>query len=284
MKKIAVLLLFVGCLIAQAETPVPATAEFTFDPSAPGQIKTVTSGDASYFKSVQASGGKVVNGWWQVTSTVPFGQGRLQFEIDRTKLAGDLALVVQADWQADTDVAVQLYDAEGRALALDLFGETRRNARTVGTDTFIIPLDRYPAATSIMIRRLSGDLRIMGCGLFPVLSELTAKADNEAALAAQLGVILSPQHWTFTAASREFSGATGENPLGKVHTLPALEQSNAIGPAVLKEPNYPAYRPLTDGLLVPPKISASSTTSPIIVNALRTIALRSGGTPAKSVP
>ncbi len=276
MRHLACAAFLVCAAFARAESPVPATLEFVFDSAAADGIKTATSGDTSYIKAVRHTGGTIKNGWWHVAAIDAFGQGSLQFEIDRTKLAGDLALILHADWQKDTDVAVQLYDAQGRALALDLFGEMRRNAQTVGTDTFVIPLDRYPAATSIMVRRLSGELRIAGGGLFPVLSELTSKAENEEALAAQLGVILSPHHWMFSSAGKEFP-ATTDNALGTVHTVPLLEKSNAIGAAILKQPNYPSYHPLTDGPLVPPKLSASNTTDFIVQNALRALALRAGG-------
>ncbi len=265
-----------GAVFVQAETPVPATLEFVFDSAAPNGIKTAASGDASYVKTVRHTGGTIENGWWHVAAIDAFGQGSLQFELDRANLAGDLALVLHADWQKDTDVAVQLYDAQGRALALDLFGEMRRNAQSVGTDTFVIPLERYPAATSIMVRRLSGELRIASGGLFPVLSEVTSKAENEEALAARLGVILSPHHWIFSSTGKEFP-ATADNSLGTIHTVPSLEKSNALGAAILKQPNYPAYRPLSDGPLVPPKVSASNTTSFIVLNALRALALRAGG-------
>jgi phosphate transport system substrate-binding protein len=277
LKAFAFLALLLGAVTASAETPVPATVEFMFDPAAPQGIKTEVAGDAGYLKGIRQGGGAVTNGWWHVASTAAFGQGSLQFEIDRKKLAGDLALILHADWQKDTDVAVQLYDAQGRAIALDLFGEMRRNAKMAGTDTFIIPMDRYPDATSVVVRRLSGDLRIVGGGLFPVLSEITSKAENEKALATQLGVMISPHHWMFSRSGQEAADSSSANALGNVHAITALDQSNAIGAAVLKQPNYPVFRPVTSGQLAPPQISASNTTDFMIKNVLRTIALRSGG-------
>lgn len=264
-----------------ADTPVPATVEFVFDPAAPQGVKIETSGDASFFKGMRKAGGEITNGWWHVTSGSTFGQGQLEFRVDRAKVSGDLALVLHADWQKDTDVAIQLLDAQGRALALDLFGETQHNAKLVQTDTFVIPLNRYPDATTVAVRRLSGDLRVLSGALFPVLSEVTSKADNEKALAAQLGLLLSPHHWIFSQTGSEGAGASADAALGNVHTVPVLDRTNAIGAAVLSQPNYPAYRPLTDGKLVPPTMAASNTTDYIVQNALRTIALRSNGELAK---
>jgi phosphate transport system substrate-binding protein len=271
---------FVACavplfcaMVALADTPVPATVEFMFDPAAPQGIKTVITGDAGYLKEIRQSAGTITNGWWHVASATSFGQGNLQFHLDRTKLAGDLALVLHADWQKDTDIAVQLYDAQGRALALDLFGEMRRNAQTAGTDTFVVPLNHYPEAVSIMVRRLSGDVRLLGGGLYPVVSELSSTAENEKALAQQLGVIISPHHWMLSGGGgKESAGSQAyDDGVGKVHkALPS------IGALALKQAGYPPYRPITSGALIPPKMQASNTTEAIINNAMRMIALRSG--------
>ncbi|CAN5579457.1 hypothetical protein BH18VER2_BH18VER2_08520 [soil metagenome] len=57
-------------------------------------------------------------------------------------------------------------------------------------------------------------IRIIGGGLFPVLSELTAQAENEKTLAAQLGVILSPHHWIHAWSEKEGSHRSGEGDLG----------------------------------------------------------------------
>lgn len=276
MKTFAHAALLLWASIVLADTPVPATVEFMFDPAAPQGIKKVVTGDAGYLKEIRQSAGTITNGWWHVASVTSFGQGNLQFELDRTKLAGDLALILHADWQKDTDVAVQLYDAQGRAIALDLFGEMRRNAQTAGTDTFVIPLDRYPDATSIMVRRLSGDLRIIGGGLYPVVSEIASKAENEKALAQQLGVIISPHHWMFGGeGNRELPGASDRS-VGQVHAVLPLERTNQVGAAALRQGRYPGYRPLTTGPLIPPKLSLSNTTEGIVKSALRMVALQSG--------
>lgn len=279
MKWIVPLALFLGAAFLRAEETGPATVEFKFDASAPNGISTATSGDPVYFRSVTQTGGTCRNGSWQVRADAPFGQGQLRFDLDRTNHAGDLALVLHADWQKDTDIAVQLFDAQGRALALDLFGEMKRNAQTVGTDTFVIPLNRYPEATAVVVRRLGGDLRISGGVLYPVMSELSSKAENEKELAAQLGIVLSPKHWLFSAGGKEFPNATGRDPVGNVHTVPSLDKTNAIAAGVLKQPNYPAYRALADGPLVPPKIAASNTTTFMLENALRSLALRANQKP-----
>jgi phosphate transport system substrate-binding protein len=228
-------------------------------------------------------GGEITNGWWHVAAGNTFGQGQLEFSIDRSKLSGDVALVLHADWQKDTDIAVQLLDSQGRALALDLFGETPHNAKLAQTDTFVIPLNRYPEATSIAVRRLSGDLRILSGALFPVLSEVTSKAENEKALAAQLGLLLSPHHWIFSQTGSEGSGASADSALGTVHMIPALSQSNVVGAAVLSQPNYPQYRPLTEGPLKPPAVAASNTTDFMINGALRIMAIRSNGQVVKAL-
>jgi phosphate transport system substrate-binding protein len=278
---ISTALLLLGAVFGHAEATPPATVEFMFDPAAPQGVKTVLTGDTGYLKSIHHSGGAISNGWWHVEPTATFGQGTIELEIDRAQLAGDLALVLRADWQKDTNIAVQLFDGQGRAIALDLFGEMRRNARSVGTDTFVVPLNRYPDASSIVIRRLSGDLRLVGGGLYPVLSEVTSSAENEKALAEQLGVIISPHHWMFGVTGSEARNIP-DSGVGQVHAILPLERTNQIGASALRQSGYPRYRPLTNGPIVPPKISASNTTEAIINNALRMIALRSGGKEAKA--
>src|SRR3954466_13346315 len=141
-----------------------------FDPAAPQGVKTIQKDEARYLQSVERTGGAITNQWWRVAPNAAFGEGNLQFRINRAILDGDLALMLRIDWQEDTNIAVQLLDKQGRALALDLFGEMRHNAQAVGTDTFIVPISHYPAAWAVSVRRLSGDLRLLGGGLYPVLS------------------------------------------------------------------------------------------------------------------
>jgi phosphate transport system substrate-binding protein len=271
--------LAVSTVMALADTPVPATVEFHFESGGPEAVSSSRSGEAGFLKSIERSAGATTNGWWHVPAQSAFGQGSLTFHLDREQLAGDLALVLRADWQEDTNIAVQLLDAQGRAVVLDLFGEMAQNARTVGTNTFIVPLHRYPAATSIVVRRLSGDLRIVGGGLYPVLSELASNAETEQELAERLGVLLSAHHWAFSRGGKESPSATDAH-IGKVHAVPALEQANKTAAYVLKQPGYPAYRPLSSGRLVPPLIVSSGTSIVTVQNAARLIALRTGGTPA----
>ena len=246
------------------------------------------TGDPAYCSSIERSGGTINNGWWYTPSSAAFGQGILQFKINRAALAGDLALVLRTDWQKDTNIAVQLFDAQGRAIALDLFGEMAHNARTVGTDTFVIPLNRYPEATTVTVRRLSGDLRVLGGGIYPVLSEVTSNAKNEKAMAEQLGLLISPHHWMFAAgagasARGQQAAVALEGSVGDVHVILPLDRTNHVGAAALNQGGYPTYRPLGTTRLVPPKLTASNTTEAIITNALRMIALQSNTEPPKDV-
>src|SRR4029078_12714501 len=48
------------------------------------------------------------------------------------------------------------------------------------------------------------------------------------------------------------------------------------GAAILKQPSYPAYRPLTEGPLPIPKIAASNTTDFMLRNGVRFLALQGG--------
>ena len=74
----------------------------------------ITADEARYLQSIQRTGGTITNQWWHVTTAAIFGEGNLQFHLDRLQLGGDLALVLRIDWQKDTNIAVQLLDQQGR--------------------------------------------------------------------------------------------------------------------------------------------------------------------------
>jgi hypothetical protein len=149
-----------------------------------------------WLSGVQQSGGVFSDqpACWRVAGDQPVGRGRLSLLLDRSKLSEDVALSVLYDGGDESDLAVQLFDAEDRAIVLDLFGNLFTVGREARTDTFIVPLRKYPSATRIALRRIRGDIKVYGLALYPVVAE--AQADPEALeqLRKLLGDPLSPDN------------------------------------------------------------------------------------------
>lgn len=169
---------------------------------------------------------------WSVAADEALGRGRLWIELDRTLLAGDCALTVMHAPSADGDLAVQLFDPKGEALALDLF----MNVVTVGeqakTDTFIVPLRKYPTATRIVLRRISGAVRVYGALLMPVLSEANSDLDQLLEMVKVCGDPVSPDS-PLVARIRELVRRSGLPATGPAAATNAVFVRSAVAPAAL---------------------------------------------------
>lgn len=222
--------------------PMAGVTAISFSPDGDGKAVISDPGMLGHVLRAARQDGKVVpnedgkNFDWAVAKEEAFGKGRLNIALNRERLNSDLAMVLNASLGEETSVAVQLFDAKGAALALDLFGEIKANAAAVGTDTFIIPLLRYPDARSLVLRRLSGELSVREVLLMPVLAEVEAAEDADKDLAALLGERMSEFH--------RMTDRKGEPTIGKVHRIPSLEEINEIGASALTAAGYPVYRPL----------------------------------------
>ncbi|MBL9144399.1 MAG: hypothetical protein JNM99_12040 [Verrucomicrobiaceae bacterium] len=89
---------------------------------------------------------------------------------------------------------MQLFDAQGRVVVVDLFGDLVEVAGALSTNTFIIPLAKYPASTKIVIRHIHGAVAIFGAVLYPVASEGLAVDAEVTKLVRKLGDLLSPDN------------------------------------------------------------------------------------------
>ncbi len=94
----------------------------------------------------------------------------------------------------DADLAVQLFDANKQVVALDLFSNLVALGKDAKTDTFIVPLRKYPTATTITLRRITGEIKVYGMILFPVVAEVEGETKTMEELAKLLGDPLSPQN------------------------------------------------------------------------------------------
>lgn len=191
--------------------------------------------DFGYVRSSRIQGGAVLAGDdgadWRIPADGEFGQGRLDIVLERTRVHGDLAMILNASAAPDSRIALQLYDAQGVALALDLFGNLVNRAENAQTDIFVIPLSQYPAATSVVLRRLSGPIIIREVMLTPVV--LPAHATDpgaEEALASALGERIQNRH------------PEKQNSDIKIHIIPSLEEINEIGASALSAVGYPKFQ------------------------------------------
>lgn len=130
---------------------------------------------------------------WYVEESQPVGHGRLSILLDREILQEDLALSILFEGDDQSDVAVQLFDANDKVVVLDLFGNLVEVGEDARTDTFILPLLKYPGATKITIRRVSGEIKVYGAVLYPVVLEAEADQQTLQELAKLLGDPLNPE-------------------------------------------------------------------------------------------
>lgn len=194
----------------------PETAELNFDARFnTGEVFTAKDTPA-WLSRIEQQGGRFLDdpGRWQVAGTEPDGVGRLTIVIDREKMKHNLVATILFDRDARTDIAIQLADAQGRVVAVDLFGNIVEVGNEVATDTFVIPLKKYPTAERIVIRRIKGDVSVHGVVLYPVVIEGTPVKEALEELARSLGDPLSP-----------------ENPLVKSIQQVAIASKVSIAPA-----------------------------------------------------
>lgn len=268
-----------------ADADALPTVALTFQGTAPTRLRVTRTGETGFLTSATTAGGAITSGaepTWHVEAAAPFGEGALDCELDRARLAGDLALVLRGDWQGDADLAIQLFDAAGTPLALDLFGNVVRNGPAAATDTFIVPLTRYPQATRLSVRRLSGSLTLRSAGLFPVLSELPSSPEVQRTIAGQLGLVFHPADPAALPTAAAI-GPSAASALGTLHAADApLARVNEVGAAALSRADYPVFRRLTTGPLAPGQMVNSGTTDDFLKAALRSLALQSQSGVARS--
>ncbi len=80
--------------------------------------------------------------------------------LDRELLTSDLALEIEYWDEPGSDWRVGLSDADGNVLVADLFGNLAEGSDTAQRKRLDLPLERYPAASWIHVRRLSGGMNV----------------------------------------------------------------------------------------------------------------------------
>lgn len=163
---------------------------------------------------------------WSVEADMPVGEGRMDFWLNREFLPDALALVILFKPMEGTDLAVQLYDAEGQVVAVDLFGNLAETREVGASDTFVVPLRKYPTAARVAIRRITGPVMVTGLAAFPVVEELDALSRSEEEAFVRL---LEASDAGSQKVDRTF----------RILRERELRMSNAIAEQVIGVPGYP---------------------------------------------
>lgn len=189
------ILLLLGAAILDTARAIE-TAELNFGPEMdrPGALQVAKV--PAWVKRVEQYGGR----WrseprgWHVPAALPEGLGRIVILLDRDKMKVDLAATIVFAAGEAGDLAVQLFDAQGRSVATDLFGNLVDVGTEMATDTVIIPWRKYPSADRVVIRRIKGEINVFGVVLFPVAVEGLPVNEELQKLAHVLGDPLSPEN------------------------------------------------------------------------------------------
>lgn len=172
----------------------PKLAELNFD-SAIEQPDALAQAP-EWITRVEHVGGSFLDAehCWHTGVKEKEGVGRLIVNVDRQRLNENLVATILFDADETGDIAVQLLDGQGRVVVVDVFGNLVEVGKEATTDTFVIPLRKYPTAEKIVIRRISGDVKVYGLVLFPVVTEATVDPTALQQLADVLGDPLSPEN------------------------------------------------------------------------------------------
>ena len=149
-----------------------------------------------WIAGVGQEGGLADESAWHVAESTPPGMGRIWIDLNRDVLNENLAITLVSERQTPSDLIIQLCDASGQVVVLDLFGNIMAAAVESRADTFVIPLRKFPTVSRIVLRRISGEPTLYGTALVPVVLEKEAGSNlvEQLQLARFLGDRLSPEN------------------------------------------------------------------------------------------
>ncbi len=184
------------CAASRVFAASPVVVELSFDSGFNNPAILADEGAPDWIKKIDQKGGKFLDDpkCWQVAGTEREGVGRLSISIDREKMKSNLVATILFDADEKADIAVQLLDAQDRVIVLDLFGNVVDVGESAATNTFVIPLVKYPTAEKLVIRRVNGKVSVHGLVLYPVVVEGTPVKEALENLARVLGDPLSPEN------------------------------------------------------------------------------------------
>ena len=172
--------------LALSIEPEVFTADFAREES--GQT------NPSWVASYEVRGGQITNGAWCVAINEPVGCGQLDIILNPSAELPALAVTLAFKDVPGTDLSLNLHNDVGELVGVDLFGNLAESARLGHTDTFIVPLSRFPRATRISIRRIRGPLELKGIVAFPVVESLDdLTTEEKRAFAKAIGEKRAPE-------------------------------------------------------------------------------------------
>jgi phosphate transport system substrate-binding protein len=122
--------------------------------------------------SYEVRGGAIADGAWRVGPEAAVGFGQIDIWLNPSAKLPALAVTLGFKDVPETDLSIHLHNAAGELIAVDLFGNLAETARAGRTDTFIIPLAKFPTAARVSVRRIKGPAEIQGLVAFPVMESL----------------------------------------------------------------------------------------------------------------
>lgn len=188
----SLLTLAAGSAAAGTNATPPAVLTFQASLFATPPVPTLPD----WIPSVGHELGELVGGErpaWQAAATLPEGRGMVWIDLQRERMNEDLALTLLHKADADADLAVQLWNAKGEVVALDLFKNALAIAAEARTDVFILPLRQYPTATRIVLHRMSGGMSLYGVVLAPVVTPQDSDLETMLETARRFGNPVSPE-------------------------------------------------------------------------------------------
>ena len=247
------LILAAALRLAAVAVPVqPEVAELSFGPEVEKAGALAAAEVPAWVTKIEQQGGSFIADprCWQAAGTAAAGVGRVSIGIDRQRMNEDLVATILFDAGETADIAVQLFDAQGRVVEVDLFGNLVEVGKEAVTDTFIIPLRKYPTAEKIVLRRVSGDVKVYGVVLYPAVTEGAPNPEALAKLARVLGDPLSPEN-PLSKGLQQVARS------GNVTLAPAIRTALTTGapaPAATPAPveKYPGAVAPAAGAAIPP--------------------------------
>ncbi len=208
----------------------------------------------AWIAKVEHQGGQLLDAprCWQVGADALAGAGRVSVAINRSKMNEDLVATILFDSDDTADLAVQLFDAQGRVVVVDLFGNLVDVSKEAITNTFVVPLRKYPTAERIVVRRVKGEVKVYGIVLYPIVTEGEPNDNALRKLAAVLGDPLSAENPLLTSLQK--IARNGELTIDP--SIGATPKTPATAVVPVKRSTYPGAVPPPAGARLTPVPSA----------------------------
>ncbi len=224
----------VSVLLSVLSLPMLGAAENSGSANLFFDFRNGTQTRPVWVSAINHEGGQVnSNRGWFVESNAPAASGKIVVDLVRSSVTANLALGIVFDELPDTDIAVQLWDDQNRVVAVDLFYNLLFKTKEAQTDTFVVPLQKYPHATKVVVRRVSGPVSIFALSLYPVAADAAIDAGSQEQLARFFGDPLSPSNSLHDAMALTKARETA---VTKLISAPIVASSGTNNPGLIVGP------------------------------------------------